>query len=299
MPRRSLSELKPALDHLYATFHAQPGADPVFFVHRYTRDDDREVVGFCAAALAFGRVASVMQSIEALLAAMGASPAAFVRGFDARRDAAALAPLIHRWTRGSDLAALMLVMKSMLDRHGSLERSFAAGLEPDAGDVGDAIESFSRRALDVDVTSVYGAARPRPGVAYFFPCPSGGSACKRLNLYLRWMVRRDAIDPGGWTRVRPSQLIVPLDTHIVRLGKCLRLTAHATPGWRMAQQITSSLRAIDPGDPVKYDFALCHLGMMGACGFSRAQADQQCPLRGACRPSARRRRGSGRPSARP
>ena len=99
------------------------------------------------------------------------------------------------------------------------------------------------------------------------------------------MVRRDALDLGVWTRVPPSKLVVPLDTHVIRVGRCLRLTRYTSPGWPMARDITASLRQLDPADPVKYDYALCHLGMMNACGFSRAQADQQCPLRGACSPN--------------
>jgi uncharacterized protein (TIGR02757 family) len=120
-----------------------------------------------------------------------------------------------------------------------------------------------------------------------------GSACKRLNLILRWMVRRDALDLGVWTRVPTSQLVVPLDTHVIRVGRCLRLTRYVSPGWRMAKDITASLRRLDADDPVKYDFALCHLGMMNACGFGRPRGDDsQCPLRGVCRPrqrAARRR----------
>jgi uncharacterized protein (TIGR02757 family) len=105
-----------------------------------------------------------------------------------------------------------------------------------------------------------------------------------LNLFLRWMVRRDALDLGVWSRVTPAQLIVPLDTHVIRVGRCLRLTRYTSPGWPMACDITAALRDLDPVDPVKYDFALCHLGMMNACGFDRAQADTQCPLRRLCHP---------------
>jgi len=124
----------------------------------------------------------------------------------------------------------------------------------------------------------------RPGVCYFFPRPSAGSACKRLNLFLRWMVRKDAIDLGVWSSVSPSRLVIPLDTHVIRVGRCLRLTRYASPGWKMAADITASLRAVDAADPVRYDFALCHVGMMGACGFEQEQGDRQCPLRGSCRP---------------
>jgi hypothetical protein len=109
------------------------------------------------------------------------------------------------------------------------------------------------------------------------------------------MVRRDGVDPGGWTSVPTRQLVVPLDTHTIRMGKCLRLTRRATPGWKMAAEITAALRVHDPDDPVRYDFALCHLSMMGACGFDTARGSAQCPLRGQCHP----RRPIRKPAVRP
>jgi uncharacterized protein (TIGR02757 family) len=233
---------------------------------------------------------------------MGEHPAAYVRAFDPRRDRAAFEGFVHRWTREVDLVALLWVVKQMLDASGSIEAFFLAGDEGTSEDIGPAIESFSERALALDQRRAYGrtmrASRSAPGVPYFFPRPSVGSGCKRLNLFFRWMVRKDALDLGVWPRVSPSRLVVPLDTHVIRVGRCLGLTRYTSPGWKMARDITSSLRRLDPDDPVKYDYALCHLGMMGACGFNRPQKDAQCPLRGACRPAARTRRPSPQPSAR-
>jgi uncharacterized protein (TIGR02757 family) len=279
------------LDTLYRTFdHIDAALDPVHIVRRYPSRADREIVGFCAAALAFGRVASVLQSVEALLRVMGPRPAEYVRRFDPARDAAPLLPLVHRWIRGRDLVALVLVLQRMLREHGSIEGFFVAGDDPSSPDVHAALDSFSTRALATDLAAAYGRRRPaRAGVAYFFPRPSAGSACKRLNLFLRWMVRKDAIDLAVWTRVAPSRLVVPLDTHVIRLGRCLRLTRYSSPGWKMAAEITASLRELDAADPVRFDFSLCHVGMMNACGFSKPQRDSQCPLRGACRPVVRGR----------
>ena len=284
-----MRELKPVLDRLYADFNAPDSAtDPIQIVRRCPRPDDREVAGFIAGALAFGRVLSVLQSIERVLAVMGPEPAAYVRHFDPRRDRQAFAGIVHRWTRGPDIVALIWVMRQMIDRAGSIEGFFLEGDDPAAEDVESALERFSTRALALDLKTAYGRVpRPSasaPGVGYFFSRPSVGSGCKRLNLFLRWMVRRDALDLGVWRRVSPARLIVPLDTHVIRVGRCLRLTTYTSPGWRMARYITRSLRILDPADPVKYDFALCHLGMMNACGFGRAQADSQCPLRGVCWP---------------
>jgi uncharacterized protein (TIGR02757 family) len=186
----------------------------------------------------------------------------------------------------------------MIDRAGSIEGFFAEGYDSSSQDVTGALDSLSTRALALDLAAAYGRVPRKAGVHYFFPRPSAGSGCKRLNLFLRWMVRHDALDLGVWTRVSPAKLIVPLDTHVIRVGRCLRLTRRASPGWAMAHDITASLRTLDPDDPVKYDFALCHLGMMNACGFSRRQVDAQCPLRGVCRPRVRRPPQSPRPSAR-
>jgi uncharacterized protein (TIGR02757 family) len=289
LPDRSTA-LRATLDQLYRDFnYPDSAADPIQIVRRFEAPDDREVVGFCAAALAFGRVTSVLQSIERLLAVIGPRPARYVRQFDPARHGRSLLPIVHRWTRGPDLTALIWVLKQMLDRAGSIEGFFLEGYDRRADDIGEAVDSFSSRALALDLSAAYGTVPRRPGVAYFFPRPSNGSGCKRLNLFLRWMVRHDALDLGVWTRVSTRQLIVPLDTHVIRVGRCLRLTRYASPGWAMAREITATLRELDPDDPVKYDYAMCHLGMMNACGYQSPRADDHCPLKGACRPGRRRR----------
>jgi uncharacterized protein (TIGR02757 family) len=293
----STLDLKTRLDELYGAYNAEHVvSDPIWIVRRFRERDDQEIVAFCAAALAFGRVQSVLNSIEALLAVMGLHPAGYVRAFDPARHRPALEHLVHRWTRGVDLAALLWVLKQMLDEHGTIEGFFAARLDANDETIESALDAFSARACALNTKAVYGNRPRKPGVGYFFARPSSGGACKRLNLFLRWMVRDDAVDLGVWTRVRPAQLVVPLDTHVIRLGKCLRLTKYTSPGWRMAADITKSLRTFDPEDPVKYDFALCHVGMMNACGFGRRQGDSTCPLRGACRPV--RRSGPARPTKR-
>ncbi len=292
-----LAALKPALDRLYGAC-ARAGAveDPLECVRPCASAADREIAGFVAAGLAFGRVASITASVGAVLAPMGASPEAFVRAFEPRRDAAPFLPFVHRWVRGRDIVALLAVLRRMLDESGTLEQYFLDGDDASAPDIRPGLESFCARARAIDVRAAYGRVPARPGVHAFFPLPSAGSACKRLNLFLRWMVRRDAVDLGVWTRVPASRLIVPLDVHVVRVGQCLGLTPYRAPGWRMAASITEALRQVDPADPVRYDFALCHLGMRGLCGFRETKGDSRCPLRGVCRPRARRRRACRRPS---
>ncbi len=296
---RGAATLKEPLDRLYAEFdHSGEVTDPVELVRPFGDPADREIAAFCAASLAFGRVASIMASISALLRVMGPSPAAFVRQFDPDRDGAPLLGLVHRWTRGRDFVALLWILRRMIDEAGSIERFFAAGDDPSAPDILPGLDRFCERARGIDLRPAYGEVPARPGVYHFFPVPSSGSACKRLNLFLRWMVRRDRIDPGGWTRVSPSRLVIPLDVHVIRVGRCLGLTGLSSPGWRMAAEITASLRVLDPQDPVRYDFALCHLGMRKECGFNQPAGDRNCRLRGACRPHPRKPPASRQSSSR-
>jgi uncharacterized protein (TIGR02757 family) len=285
----ALATLAPALDEAYDGFNlAHSTRDPIWTVRRFADRADQEVVAFIAAVLAFGRVQSVLQTVDAVLGVMGPSPAAFLRAFTPS-DAGRFDTLGHRWIRSRDLAALAWQLHQMLRDHGSIERFFAEGGRH-AGDetVEAALESFSRRAMALDLSAIYGRARPVPGVGYFFSRPSSGGACKRLNLFLRWVVRRDAVDLGLWSAVTPAQLIVPLDTHIIRVGRCLGLTRRVSPGWKMAVDITATLRRLAPDDPVRYDFAMCHLGMMGACGFGTTHTNARCPLHAVCRPKARK-----------
>jgi len=281
------ARLKAGLDRLYTDYNqADAAADPIQIVRRYKTVADREVVAFCAAALAFGRVQSILASVEALVALMGPSPARFVSAFDPVVGRRRLKGLGHRWVRDVDIVALLWMLRQMLDQCGSIERFFLQGVDDPAAPIADGLESFCARAMALDLRGAYGRVPRRPGVRYFFPRPSTGSACKRLNLFLRWMVRRDALDPGGWSELAPSALVIPLDVHVIRVGRCLGLTSYRSPGWRMALSITDALREVDPADPVRYDFAICHLGMAGACGSGRPAQDTQCPLRGLCRPAA-------------
>jgi uncharacterized protein (TIGR02757 family) len=286
-----VTDLAKKLDRLYEDYNREDAAlDPIQIVRRYATPADQEVIGFCAAALAFGRVQSVLNTVNGIAKVLGPSPAAYVRRFDPKAPHPELRAMVHRWIRGADIVALLWILRQMIDDAGSIEAFFVKGYDPSAVDVGDALDSFSRRALALDLRGAYGRRVPkRAGVCYFFPRPSAGSGCKRLNLFLRWMVRHDAVDVGAWTSIPAGKLIVPLDTHVIRLGRCLRLTRYVSPGWRMAADITASLRAVDPRDPVRFDISICHVGMMNACGFGRRQGDAQCPLKGFCRPRSSRR----------
>ena len=261
--------------------------DPVQFVHRYEDPRDREVVGLLAAAFAYGNVKSVLRTVDNVLRYLGPSPAKTIGSFDPRTDLRRLRGFYHRFNTSRDLAVLLWIIRRALEDYGSLEAAFASGLAPEEKDIGPALSNFSRIVLGFGHEQFYprGELKRRAGVRFFFPSPSEGSACKRLNLYLRWMVRpEDGVDCGVWRRVAPRQLVIPLDTHIARISSYIGLTSMRSPGWGMALDITDNLRRLRPGDPVRYDFALCHLGIAGDCPRKRnLQKCARCPIVAICR----------------
>ncbi len=266
------SQLRKHLETLYRTFDVRSiSPDPLEVVRRYDHPADQEVVGFLAAGLAYGRVDQILKSLERLLGLVGPSPAQFVRNFDWTRDAGRFRGWYHRFHGPRDAAMLFLLLSRALGRHGTLEALFAAGDDPSAPDIGPGLAAFCEQMLDAaDLPAGPGVSggrlSARAPVRFFFPSPAGGSAVKRLNLWLRWMVRGgDGLDLGVWSSVDRARLIIPLDTHVARIAHNIGLTNRTTPDWKMAQEITSRLRRLDPTDPVKYDFAICRLGILDHC----------------------------------
>jgi uncharacterized protein (TIGR02757 family) len=259
-------ELRRALDALCRRYDRRYlDSDPVGIVRRFDDPADREVAGLLAAGLAYGRVASIRASLERLLDVLGPSPARFVREFDARKDARRFDGFVHRFTRGRDVALFLHLVRQAGSR-GGLEALFLASDAPDRPDVGDALDGFGRALFAGDARPfVPGGRLPKDdGARRLLPIPSGGSVCKRSCLFLRWMVRADdGIDCGVWRRVSPSRLVLPLDTHLQRVVIALGWTRRRSPSWAMAVEATSRLRAIDPHDPIRYDFALSRLGILG------------------------------------
>jgi len=261
--------------------------DPVQFVHRFSDPEDREVVGFVASALSYGNVKSVLHSVDQIIEKLGKRPSDFIASFDPKVDAKIFNGFYHRWNTGKDVAVLLWILGRMRDRHGSLEGAVASGLSKQGRGIETALESFALEARGFGHEQFYAKdeLNRRRGVLYFFPRVSGGSACKRLNLFMRWMVRSDdGIDCGVWGKIPPSELVIPLDTHITRISQYIGLTEMQTPGWKMALDVTKSLRELDSTDPLRYDFALCHLGIAGDCPKRRDLSKCfRCPIKEVCR----------------
>lgn len=250
-PARAASSLADALEALYATYNraAFIGDDPVGLVLRYPEPEDREIVALVASSLAYGRLSQIRRSLCLVLDRLGPRPARFVRDGSPSRLARVLTGFRHRFTNGADLAALLSGVRAAIARYGSLDGCFAIAGSTTDGSIIARMAAF--------VSEVRSGAGRLPG--YLLPCPTDGSACKRLNLFLRWMVRRDEVDPGGWTSLRPADLIVPLDTHMHRIARRLGLTARQAADWRTASEVTRAFARIAPDDPVRYDFALTRL----------------------------------------
>jgi uncharacterized protein (TIGR02757 family) len=242
-------------------------SDPVGIVRTFDDAGDREIVGLVAAGLAYGRVASIRGSLERLLIRLGPRPSRFVTSFDPAKDASRLDGFVHRFTRGRDVALLLHLVRQARERAGSLESFFIEGdPDPASPTLGPALDSFGARlfALDARPFVTQGPVPRGDGARWLLPVPGAGSACKRSCLFLRWMVRRDdGVDCGVWSRVSPSRLVLPLDTHLVRVVRALGWTRRKSPGWRMALEATSRLRALDAHDPIRFDFALSRLGILG------------------------------------
>jgi uncharacterized protein (TIGR02757 family) len=240
------------LEELYALYNRPQfiHPDPLEFLYDYGDVRDREIVGLVASALAYGRVAQILRSVRAVLDRIG-SPAAFVAERSPAQIRRELTGFKHRWTTGRDVARLLVGAKRAIDRYGSLEACFLAGLEDDHDTVLPALSRF------VGVLTSAGRAT----ASALLPDPARGSACKRLHLFLRWMVRRDEVDPGGWHAVPPAKLVVPLDAHMHTIARALRFTRRRQADRRTALEVTAAFRRINAADPVKYDFALTRVGI--------------------------------------
>ena len=246
--------LKDKLDELYAKYNRRRFVhpDPLEFLYCYEDPGDREVVGLVASSLAYGRVAHILKSVSAVLGLLGPSPASFIERASRRKLLDAFAEFEHRFTTGPELAALLFGIGRVRRRHGSLAECFQAGMNS-----GEDL----RAPLSAFVAELTAAAGEP--LLHLVPSPERGSACKRLNLFLRWMVRRDEVDPGGWDGVPRSMLLVPLDTHMHRVGRALGFTRRAQADWRTAAEVTAAFQRLAPDDPVRYDFALTRLGIRG------------------------------------
>jgi uncharacterized protein (TIGR02757 family) len=251
MQRYGIKEL---LDNLYLTYKSKfSSKDPVWNLHRFSDESDIEITGLLASAYAYGSVDQVNLYIDTILKKIGNKPYEFTANFQKQKDKKFLKGLYYRFNTEDDLADLFYSMNRMLTKHSSLKNAFMSYYEPAQKNIVTALTGFTNELSNGNNQGRY--------FRYLVPNPANGSTCKRMNLFLRWMVRKDEIDFGLWNGIDAAKLIMPVDTHIARVSKKLRMVKRKSVDLKFAVELTARLKEFDPADPVKYDFALCHAGI--------------------------------------
>lgn len=248
------SGLRPFLDRLYRRYHNRASVypDPLFTLYGYEDVKQREVAALIASLLAYGNVKAILKAIESVTQRMGGLPRDYLLEESPRAIVRDFSDFRYRVTGPHAISALMLGVRRVLLTYGRLETCFAAHAHTSDTTVLPALSGF------VDELSV---AHGRD-IKHLLPAPARGSACKRLMLYLRWMIRKDEVDPGGWCCASPAQLVIPLDTHVRQMAAMLRLTRRKQANMKTAMEITDSLRRVCPDDPLRYDFAMTRPGIL-------------------------------------
>lgn len=258
------------------------GNDPLQFPRSYKEDQDRELMALLCALLAYGRADIICRNLAVLCERLGPSPARTIDQLSPESARELMGGFKHRFHGEEDLADLLIALRNIRSEHGTLYRLFNTGDYPSSPDITQGLERFSTTLLS-HCSLHRKEAKGFSPLGHFFPRPSGGSACKRLCMFLRWVIRPDdGIDLGLWKDISTARLIIPIDTHTARISRLLGLTRRTTADWRMALEVTEALRAFDPSDPVRYDFALAHLGISDGCTGKISVACRTCVVRGAC-----------------
>lgn len=258
MKKEDIPKLKRKLNYYYNSFNIeQISPDPLEFLHRYKDKNDIEIAGLISSVFAYGNVTMILNSIEKVSQIMENKPYDFVMNYSLKKGEKLFRDVRHRFFTPRDVAVLFQILQDVYTKCRSLKYFFLLYYFENDNNLKDAISFFSNNLLGI--ASHYG--KITNGLKFMFPDPKKGSACKRMNLFLRWMVRKDDMDLGLWGEIPTSKLIIPVDTHVARIAKELGLTKQTTANWKMAEEITENLKMFDREDPVKYDFALCHIGM--------------------------------------
>lgn len=241
---------KEILEELYSKYNKKTyiHPDPLEFLYNYTDVRDREIVGIIGASLAYGRVSQILKDVSFVLERMG-RPYEFITGADAETVKETFKGFSHRYTDENELVEFILNIKSVIKQFGSLHNAFKSGMKSSDENVVPALSNFINLIL------------PSGKRNSLVPSSNCKSPCKRLNLFLRWMIRSDEVDPDGWNDISPSKLIIPLDTHMHHISLVLGFTTRKQADMKTALEITENFKSISPEDPVKYDFCLTRLGI--------------------------------------
>jgi uncharacterized protein (TIGR02757 family) len=256
-----LQRLKEKLDKIYLQYRKKfSSIDPVWVLHRFPDAGDTEIIGLIAASYSYGQVDQINKFTERLLLQTGNKPYEFTINFTKRKDKKYLKGLNYRFNSADDLADLFYSISKAIGEHGSLKNLFMKGFKADSENIIPALSDF---VSYLSSFSNHKNGDKRNYFSYLLPNPTNKSTCKRMNLFLRWMVRKDEIDTGLWSEVGKSKLIMPVDVHVARVSKYLKLVNRKSVDLKFALELTETLKKFDSNDPVKYDFSLCHIGIEG------------------------------------
>jgi len=248
--------LKQKLDYHYKAFDkSQISPDPLQFLHLFTNEKDIEAIGFIASIFAYGNVTQIINTLTKLIWFMENKPYEFIINFEEKNNS--LSGIKHRFYTNNDIVTFFLLLKKTYKKYPMLKNLFLKFYNDRDKNLKRAISKFSVHFLNEAGKTNH----LTQGIKFMFPLPELGSACKRMNLYLRWMIRKDELDFGLWDEIPTNKLVIPVDTHVSKISRSLKLTKRKNADWKMAEEITERLKKFDPVDPVKYDFAICHIGM--------------------------------------
>ena len=265
MGKASVKDLKPILEAAFKDFHHENESrlDPISLVYRYQTPHDRELVAVLVALLSYGNVRTIIQSGNRMLAPLGTSPFEYLIS---ESPLHVWDDFKHRFTTGVDIEIVSHWLRQTLRKHGSIE-SFFAHTNPSATTpMKLKISNFVRGLWSQPLPKclIKKLENRQRNLKYLISDPEQGSACKRLNMFLRWVVRpQDGVDLGLWKTVSTRELMLPIDTHLLQTLKKLRWVNSDQANWKTVERATQKLREISENDPIRYDFALCHLSMSG------------------------------------
>lgn len=250
--------LKKKLEYHYKYFdYKQISPDPLEFPHRLKSPLDVEISAFISSVFAYGNVKQINNSLEIIHTFMNHRPYEFVMNYSYENGLKLFGNFKHRFYTNEDVAKFFYAMYKIYSNYGSLKYLFLLYYFEADPNLKNAISFFSQNFINL----ISEEGNITHGIKFMIPDPQKGSACKRMNLFLRWMIRKDQLDFGLWKEIPPSKLVIPVDTHVAKICKQLKLTSKKNESWLMAEEITNNLKKFDASDPVKYDFAICHIGM--------------------------------------
>lgn len=244
---------KKSLENIYKKYNkrALVNPDPLIFLYNYNVAQDREITALISASLAYGRVSQILKSVAIVLGTLGKNPHKYLNSTSENNIKKSLKGFKHRFTTDEEITDMLIGIKMVIQKYGSLQELFYINTKNEDENI--------LKPLSYFVSEIKKAGNLKKTT--LLSDPERGSACKRLNLFLRWMIRSDEVDPGGWNKISPAKLIVPLDTHMYQFAKCYKMTKRKNADIKTAIEITESFKKISPQDPVKYDFSITRFGI--------------------------------------